>query len=896
MSVKIIYSNIQGFYPKEHVIKNYIESNNINLALFVETKSKAEKPINYRNWSNIQIIGTQITNYPRGGSMAMAHPSLKLGKQNQPKINNKLNECLHFTIDANLDDKVHIFLTYIHPHAKLEGNIFVKACLFKYSLIIGDFNINKCKNSQLNLFLNSSDFCKHATAPTFLMANNNDSTPDVVLYSKQLKPYIESVGLFPDFGSDHLSMFLSLSLFPSIIPSTTSLSLNLNVKKCNVKQVNNEVKNFIDNSEELNSNIIKNFNKLLEDSIVNNSPFRKQHNFYMHELPPFIISMLKRKRQMYREYIKTNNPEFKSAINKFSKDIKKLIFQYRCSKWLHTCNDINSYQGKFFWSKIKVLSKYKKSFSLPTLNYNNCEFATDIAKANLFADYYEEVYTFLEDPTFEQPHLVSVDRQINQFFRLPFLPDFPPITDDEYFEVLNSGKNTAPGRDFLSRALLRQLDVKVHKFIISIYNYCLQNCYFPEEWKIGRVVVFPKPKTDSSVPSNYRPITLLPTICKNLEKIIKCRIYAAISNSLPRLQFGFTPHRSTVHPLFLLTHNLQMAKKNGKFSCAVFMDIRKAFDTVWHQAILFKLQRLNCPQYLILIVKAFLENRKLEIKIGNAVSRLISTSQGVPQGSPLSPLLYIIFAYDMFHDEFNRNKYGLQFADDTALVIHGNNRYHALSEMQNFVKEVMPWFHKWRIKINSSKTIFMMFYSRHGSTIPSINVDNCLIEPSKTAKYLGVHLDSKLNFLFHAKTIKQEVCRRAKYFRALSSSNEGLSPLNRTRVYKAICRPILEYSTPIFLSCKHNFWRIINIAERSALRSITRLRHPNNILHNPPNPFLYNECNIVPIKTRHIMLSERFYNNIINDNFLQLLDNSLDAYNPLLSNPLLLEMRASFDS
>ena len=173
--VNILYTNVNSYTPKKHIINHTIEKHNINCALFVESKTKPDANTNYQNWHILRCDGNIVNNNIRGGSLVQVHPNLKMGKANAPQINNPLNNALHFTIPFQ-DDKLHIFLIYIHPSSNIEENIFSKAMQYKYAMIIGDFNINQTKRKQLNNFLKNTHFVKVDTPPTFIMPNNPDST------------------------------------------------------------------------------------------------------------------------------------------------------------------------------------------------------------------------------------------------------------------------------------------------------------------------------------------------------------------------------------------------------------------------------------------------------------------------------------------------------------------------------------------------------------------------------------------------------------------------------------------------------------------------------------------------------------------------------------------------
>ena len=212
----ILYTNINSYIPKKYIINNTIEKHNINCALFVESKTKPDSNTSYRNWTILQRDGNMINNNVRGGTLVQMHPALKMGKANPPRINNPLNEATHFTIPFQ-EDLLHVFVVYIHPTSNIEESIFMMAARFKYAMIVGDFNINAAKCRQLNQFLGNSDFIKADTPPTFLMPNNNDSTPDILLFKKIISSNVTGIDVIPDVGSDHLSIKINFDLNRPVI-------------------------------------------------------------------------------------------------------------------------------------------------------------------------------------------------------------------------------------------------------------------------------------------------------------------------------------------------------------------------------------------------------------------------------------------------------------------------------------------------------------------------------------------------------------------------------------------------------------------------------------------------------------------------------------------------------
>lgn len=353
---------------------------------------------------------------------------------------------------------------------------------------------------------------------------------------------------------------------------------------------------------------------------------------------------------------------------------------------------------------------------------------------------------------------------------------------------------------------------------------------------------------------------MLPVLGKNLEKIIKTRLDLEVATKIPVQQFGFRRNSSTIHPLTILVSNIQTNYLLGNKTAALFLDIKKAFDSVWHNGLLYKMNQLNCSKYIIWLVKEFLEDRDLIVKVNKTLSTPFTSKQGVPQGSPLSPILYNIYLFDI-----NNNltpdictSYILQFADDNALISHGISLKATIETLQQQANNIITYCNKWRQEINPKKSQFIIFHHKIKDTSPKITLVNTNIKPSPSVKYLGINLDHKVNFKLHTSITKKKTTARAKHFRSLTYKNKGISIKTGATIYKMICRPLIEYGHVIFNTCRNPAIKNIEVAERNAMRQITKIRHPNNPLHNPSNLLLYEKTKIEPIVCRLRKLSINF--------------------------------------
>ena len=227
-----------------------------------------------------------------------------MGKENPPRINNLLNNCIHFTLPFQ-NEKLHVFLVYIHPNSIIEDTIFTKAALYKFSIIIGDFNVNMRKNQQISDFINNTNSVKIDTPPTSIIPNNPSTTPDLLLCMVNILNNFIEVDLTPDLGSDHLAILIKFEL--QKVPSNETDIFYHNIGGCNMDPVNEIMFDYISNIHEISPLYIQDFNSKLNKVILENSPIQKK-TFFNYQLPPFILKLIRRKRQLYR-LIKENETQ-----------------------------------------------------------------------------------------------------------------------------------------------------------------------------------------------------------------------------------------------------------------------------------------------------------------------------------------------------------------------------------------------------------------------------------------------------------------------------------------------------------------------------------------------------------------------------------------------------------
>lgn len=234
------------------------------------------------------------------------------------------------------------------------------------------------------------------------------------------------------------------------------------------------------------------------------------------------------------------------------------------------------------------------------------------------------------------------------------------------------------------------------------------------------IIPIAKPSKDHSRTENYRPISLLPTLSKIFEKLILKRINTFINsnNIIPASQFGFRNNHSTIHQLLRLTDFIATNFQKSKHTLALFLDVEKAFDKVWHQGLLYKIRQYGFPQYLQQIIKSFLINRSFKVQVNLVQSSVYDITASVPQGSPLSPTLFNIFISDL--PQLKHSKIAL-FADDTVIFTTHQNLTLGRNKLQDDLNTLTEWFQQWKIKINPTKCKAKIFSLKKNLYYKSIN-------------------------------------------------------------------------------------------------------------------------------------------------------------------------------
>ena len=319
-----------------------------------------------------------------------------------------------------------------------------------------------------------------------------------------------------------------------------------------------------------------------------------------------------------------------------------------------------------------------------------------------------------------------------------------PVTTNEIettIKYLNERK--AIGPNSVPTKILKLAKQPLSVPLCELINLVFETGKFPDILKIAKVIPTFK-KGDPLNCNNYRPISLLSNIGKIIEKILYERIYIFLeqNNCLYMHQFGFRNQHSTNHALIQITDKIRKALDANKYICGVFLDFQKAFDTVNHKILFSKLNYYGIRGITLNLLKSYLTNRKQFVHVNNTDSDTLINTYGVPQGSILGPLLFLIYINDL-HNVIKHSS-TTHFADDTNLLYPHSSLKQINKHINHDLKLIVHWLRANRISLNVDKTEIIIFRPKRKTITKNMNfrISGQKIKTTTNTKYLGLILNS----------------------------------------------------------------------------------------------------------------------------------------------------------
>ena len=816
VGLQIYFENISGMRSKLTDFKLAVLENDFDVITIVETwlypdllVSEFFDETNY----NVYRLDRCTRKSQRGGGILIAIKSSYTSSL-LPLVNQDDMEqlCVCISPSSVFSYKLYIFLSYIPPSSPLE--VYTKHLLNILSplnnthddvnthfITLGDFNlpnidwrfdieekvltpfnissiiertfidslldnnftqindICNCHGKFLDLVFISEDFI-YSVLPVDNPLASTDS------HHKPISIYIERYGFAPmsyspspqpsepNFAN---SDFNALdSLFSSV--NWTTLFANLSIEDMFQKFMcilNTGFMNFVPNKVHRNINEPPWFNKSLKR--LKNAR-NKAHKLFSkiggtHHYN--IFSQLRREYQMLHRFL------YRNYIWSVERDLKA--------------------NSKRFWVYI---NKIRNSSGFPNQMTYQGNTSTNLqTSVDLFADYFCSVYNSDEhqaSSNFNHLHPITSVGLIH-------------ISEDEVIRAMQLlDSNAKPDSDNICNLLLRKCCSSLGPPLTLIFQDSLKSGHFLDRWKFSSITPIYKSGSKQDI-TNYRGIAKLLVIPKLFESIVKTKIYEKVKNSISPSQHGFVSGRSSTTNLVLYINKLTNWLENGAQVDAVYTDFSKAFDRVIINLLIAKLAALGFHSSILQWIGSYFSNRFQVVKIGKVTSKMFKAFSGVPQGSHLGPLLFILMINDL-PLLFNPD-YILIYADDVKLFaeIKSDND---IKKLQSDINSLAFWCSQNGFSLNYSKCSVMSFYRCRNPCIAGYSLDNYPLRRVDSVKDLGIILDTKLSFIPHYDYTCSKACRMLGFLKR--NTREFKDFLTLKSLFCSLVRSVLEYGSIIW--------------------------------------------------------------------------------------------------
>ena len=445
-----------------------------------------------------------------------------------------------------------------------------------------------------------------------------------------------------------------------------------------------------------------------------------------------IIRDINSKNKYHRKFKQYGNSDDFVQFSTLRRQLKKDITDARQNFINHAENNLRS-NPSHLWSYINSLNN--KSDLPSCMTMNNIELSSPQDIVNGFASFFQSA--FIKSSLFDPNEYTDVTNVPS--FSLPYVSEELVL---KYLKQFNS--NLTNGPDGIPSFLLKDCSIIFVKPLAALFNLILKTNHFPSTWKSAKICPVFKNGEKNNL-EHYRPIVISCNFCKLFEMVIHDLLSAHVRPLISEFQHGFLSGRSTVTNLVSVTQYIANTLDNQGQVDVIYTDLSKAFDRLDHGLLLKKLSSVGLDQNLLLLFQSYLADRRLTVQFQGIKSFEIIASSGVPQGSVLGPLLFIIFINDIGS---NIHSNLLLYADDCKLFGRVDNLSDCES-LQSDLLKVKTWCDENLLPLNISKCKVVNFNKKKSITAFEYKIDNVPLEKCTTFKDLGVVFDSKLSFIDH---------------------------------------------------------------------------------------------------------------------------------------------------
>lgn len=749
-------------------------------------------------------------------------------------------------------------------------------------MLTGDFNINLLEITTRPMVSAFYDImCSHSFYPKITLPTRFSNTKGTLIdniFCKLSPSMLDTTsGILTGKWSDHQPYFTCLNTITKNEPPPKFIKIKIETPEA-ITHFQNELNNSnILDKLDRNPTADPTQNLTLFDSILQDAKDKhfpcKTVRFHKHKhkrnswITQGIIMSIKFRDRLYKRLrstpindpmystLKTNLSTYNSILKRNIRTAKKLFYEKLFKKYEH---DI-----KNTWSTInEILSKTKKKKQFPEyFLHDNIKIHDKLQIANQFNLFFTNIGPELANKIKSKTNFKSFMKR-----RHTCELKFKNIGKSDVIKIIDKLKpKSSCGYDGISSKLLKQIKNEIAEPLALIINQSLNTGIFPDQLKLAKVIPLYK-KDAETIFTNYRPISLLPAISKIFEKVIYNQLYEYFQTYklFYVSQYGFREGHSTEYASLELIDRILTEMDSGKIPICVFLDLSKAFDTLDHDILSHKLNYYGVKGNASKLLNDYLTGRNQYVDFDGTESSTLPISTGVPQGSILGPLLFIIYMNDIAEITSLFNM--IMYADDTSLqstlnYFDFNTKNNIDNKINAELNQISEWLKSNKLSLNVSKSKFMVFHqTKKNFRIPQLSIENSLIEHVESFNFLGLTIDKQLNWKKHIDKVYGKISRAIGILNRL----KNFIPLHiKLTIYNSL---ILSHINYCILAWGSNLNRIEK-QQKKAIRIITCSKYN---AHTEP---LLKTLNLLKATDIFTLAKLKFYHRFVNNQHPSYLQN-----------------------
>ncbi|KAA1130480.1 hypothetical protein PGTUg99_050034 [Puccinia graminis f. sp. tritici] len=632
-----------------------------------------------------------------------------------------------------------------------------------------------------------------AGIPTFANSRGAQTTIDLCWINAQCKRRVQQCKVaLNNHASDHQPIHLAISLEGKIHhpPSNRGLTPDRVDNSCFVTDLEQTIKSIpLPHSSDSIASIDAAVSRLTKGiqhchKKQGTKPWKGSTRSNSWWVPHILDPLVKNRNRARRWMILSNSEEARHCYYAWQKEFKQKVEELKLLHWrrfLARTGDASAFQAYKF-------TKARQTTTVEPLYKPDKSLCTDVTEqAEMLFKGTSVIHSTCDLSDILPRHIDTTP------------PSFPPVTPAEVNRAIDSlPAKKAVGPDLIPNELLKMGKAQLTPFLTPLFNACLRHGHFPREWRTAVTAILRKAgKPDYSDPNAYRPIALLCTLGKLFEKILNERLLHWIETKdiLPQGHMGGRRGRNLTDALIVFTSWVKHQWRKGKIVAGLFLDVKSAYPSVYTSRLIDHLHQLSCPGYLIPIISSFLSNQTTSMRLGDFVSSTFLIKEGLPQGSPLSVTLYILYNSGLLFNKtcmLDNHRISIGYVDDVVHLVAATSMDQAISLLQEEASRSLAWGRKFGAIFDPKKAVTMLF-SCKTLTPPTFDFDGHTLSFQKSTRWLGIILDQRLTFSEHLKKVKSTGDLTIRQLERIAKSTYGLN----TRLTRKLVISVL-YSRILF--------------------------------------------------------------------------------------------------